>query len=38
MAVNTIPVEDYAERLLEGRNNITTAEMPFEGDFDFVCC
>lgn len=36
MAVKPIPVEEYAAKLLEGRDSITTAEMPFEGDFDFV--
>lgn len=36
MSVEAIPVEEYAERLLEGRDSISTAEMPFDGDFDYV--
>lgn len=36
MAVKTIPIEEYAERLLAERNSVTTAEMPFDGEFDYV--
>ena len=36
MPVETIPVEEYAEKLLKGRDSITTAEKPFGDDFDYM--
>lgn len=36
MPVETIPVVEYAEKLLEGRDCITTVEMPFDGEFDYI--
>ena len=36
MSIQTIPVAEYAEKLLAGRDSMTTTEMPFNGDFDYV--
>ena len=36
MGVKTIPVNEYADKLLRGRDRVTSGELQIDGDFDYV--
>jgi len=36
MSVKTIPVNDYVDKLLRGRDRATSGELQIDGDFDYV--
>lgn len=36
MSVKTIPVNEYADRILQGHDRVSSDELQINGDFDYV--